>query len=210
MDVVNRIAVGGTVTCTVVIGSGTSFLVTLAFLWAVNRLIRRDFPLTHIPQARTLALVMALFFTVEALCGFISYNGRRPSGRLSRISYPVLPAALFPPVYHVARKPAEYIGNCRHHRRVRSPSLCSLPDSYSPHPCRRWRREFSAVRCSRHGRVYYPLARLHARRRDAALALGYRYMRVGSVYPPFRHTFSLARFIHRAGRAHILRGPRGT
>jgi hypothetical protein len=75
MDVVNRIAVGGTVTCTAVIGSGTSFLVTLAFLWAVIRLVRRDFPPTHVLQARTLALVMALFFTVEALCGFISYNG---------------------------------------------------------------------------------------------------------------------------------------
>jgi O-antigen ligase len=75
MDVMNRIAVGGTVTCSAVIGSTTSFLVTLAFLWAVIRLLRRDFPLTHIPQARTLALVMALFFAVEALCGFISYNG---------------------------------------------------------------------------------------------------------------------------------------
>ncbi|MGN6767339.1 MAG: hypothetical protein ACTHJY_19485, partial [Rhizobiaceae bacterium] len=71
----NRIAIGGTVTCSAVIGSGTSFLVTLAFLWAVIRLVRHDFPLSRVPQARMLALVMALFFVVEALCGFISYNG---------------------------------------------------------------------------------------------------------------------------------------
>jgi O-antigen ligase len=75
MDVMNRIAIGGTVTCSAVIGSVTSFLVTLSFLWAVIRLVRRDFPLSRVPQARTLALVMALFFVVEALCGFISYNG---------------------------------------------------------------------------------------------------------------------------------------
>lgn len=75
MDVMNRIAIGGTVTCSAVIGSGTSFLVTLAFLWAVIRLVRHDFPLSRVPQARMLALVMALFFVVEALCGFISYNG---------------------------------------------------------------------------------------------------------------------------------------
>ena len=62
-------------TCSAVIGSTTSFLVTLAFLWAVIRLVRRDFPLTRVPEARTLAVVMALFFAVEALCGFISYNG---------------------------------------------------------------------------------------------------------------------------------------
>jgi O-antigen ligase len=75
MDVMNRIAIGGTVACSAVIGSVTSFLVTLSFLWAVIRLVRRDFPLSHVPQARTLALIMALFFAVEALCGFISYNG---------------------------------------------------------------------------------------------------------------------------------------
>jgi O-antigen ligase len=75
MDVMNRIAIGGTVTCSAVIGSVTSFLVTLSFLWAVIRLVRRDFPLSRVPQARTLALIMALFFAVEALCGFISYNG---------------------------------------------------------------------------------------------------------------------------------------
>ncbi|WP_311029259.1 O-antigen ligase family protein [Mesorhizobium koreense] len=71
----NRIAIGGTVACSAVIGSGTSVLVTLAFLWAVIRLLRRDFPLSRVPQARMLALVMALFFVVEAFCGFISYNG---------------------------------------------------------------------------------------------------------------------------------------
>jgi O-antigen ligase len=75
MDVMNRIAIGGTVACSAVIGSVTSFLVTLSFLWAVIRLVRRDFPLSRVPQARTLALIMALFFAVEALCGFISYNG---------------------------------------------------------------------------------------------------------------------------------------
>jgi len=75
MDIMNRIAISGTVACSAVIGSATSFLVTLAFLWAVIRLVRHDFPLSRVPQARTLALVMALFFAVEALCGFISYNG---------------------------------------------------------------------------------------------------------------------------------------
>jgi O-antigen ligase len=75
MDVMNRVAIGGTVACSAVIGSGTSVLVTLAFLWAVIRLLRRDFPLSRVPQARMLALVMALFFMVEAFCGFISYNG---------------------------------------------------------------------------------------------------------------------------------------
>jgi O-antigen ligase len=75
MDVMNRIAIGGTVACSAVIGSGTSVLVTLAFLWAVIRLLRRDFPLSRVPQARMLALVMALFFVVEAFCGLISYNG---------------------------------------------------------------------------------------------------------------------------------------
>jgi O-antigen ligase len=75
MDVMNRVAIGGTVACSAVIGSGTSVLVTLAFLWAVIRLLRRDFPLSRVPQARMLALVMALFFVVEAFCGFISYNG---------------------------------------------------------------------------------------------------------------------------------------
>jgi O-antigen ligase len=75
MDVMNRVAIGGTVTCSAVIGSGTSILVTLAFLWAVIRLVRHDFPLSRVPQARVLAVVMALFFVVEAFCGFISYNG---------------------------------------------------------------------------------------------------------------------------------------
>ena len=67
----NRVAIGGTVACSAVIGSGTSVLVTLAFLWAVIRLLRRDFPLSRVPQARMLALVMALFFVVEAFCGFM-------------------------------------------------------------------------------------------------------------------------------------------
>jgi len=71
----NRVAIGGTVTCSAVIGSGTSILVTLAFLWAVICLVRHDFPLSRVPQARVLAVVMALFFVVEAFCGFISYNG---------------------------------------------------------------------------------------------------------------------------------------
>ena len=71
----NRVAIGGTVTCSAVIGSGTSILVTLAFLWAVIRLVRHDFPLSRVRQARVLAVVMALFFVVEAFCGFISYNG---------------------------------------------------------------------------------------------------------------------------------------
>jgi O-antigen ligase len=75
MDAMNRIAVGGTVTCSAAIGSTTSILVTLAFLWAFIRLVRRDFPLSRVPQARTLALMMALFFMVEALCGLISFNG---------------------------------------------------------------------------------------------------------------------------------------
>lgn len=75
MDVMNRVAIGGTVTCSAVIGSGTSILVTLAFLWAVIRLVRHDFPLSRVRQARVLAVVMALFFVVEAFCGFISYNG---------------------------------------------------------------------------------------------------------------------------------------
>jgi O-antigen ligase len=75
MDVMNRIAIGGTVTCSAVIGSGTSILVILAFLWAVIRIVRHDFPLSCVPQARMLALVMTLFFAVEALSGFISYNG---------------------------------------------------------------------------------------------------------------------------------------
>jgi O-antigen ligase len=75
MDVMNRIVVGATVGCTAVIGSATSFLVTLSFLWALVRLARGDFPLTRVPQARTLALVMAMFFAVEAFCGLISYNG---------------------------------------------------------------------------------------------------------------------------------------
>jgi O-antigen ligase len=75
MDVMNRVAIGGTVTCSAVIGSGTSILVTLAFLWAVICLVRHDFPLSRVPQARVLAVVMALFFVVEAFCGFISYNG---------------------------------------------------------------------------------------------------------------------------------------
>ena len=71
----NRVAIGGTVTCSAVIGSGTSILVTLAFLWAVICLVRHDFPLSRVRQARVLAVVMALFFVVEAFCGFISYNG---------------------------------------------------------------------------------------------------------------------------------------
>jgi O-antigen ligase len=75
MDVMNRVVTGGAIGCTAVIGSATSVLVTLSFVWAVIRLARRDFPLTRVPQAQILALVMALFFAVEALCGLISYNG---------------------------------------------------------------------------------------------------------------------------------------
>lgn len=72
----NKVVTGGTVGCTAAIGSATSFLVNFSFVWAVIRLVRGDFALTRVPQARTLALVMALFFAVEALCGLISYNGR--------------------------------------------------------------------------------------------------------------------------------------
>jgi O-antigen ligase len=75
MDVMNKVAIGGTVGCTAAIGSATSVLVTLSFLWAVIRLVRGDFPLTRVPQARILASVMALFFGIEAFCGLISYNG---------------------------------------------------------------------------------------------------------------------------------------
>jgi O-antigen ligase len=75
MDVMNKVALGATVGGTAVIGSATSFLVTLAFVWAVIRLLRGDFPLTRVGEARILALVTSLFFIVEALCGFISYNG---------------------------------------------------------------------------------------------------------------------------------------
>ncbi|MGN6464719.1 MAG: O-antigen ligase family protein [Rhizobiaceae bacterium] len=75
MDVLNKVAVGATVGCTAVIGSVTSFVVTLAFLWAVIRLLRGDFPLTRVLEARILGLVTSLLFLVEALCGLISYNG---------------------------------------------------------------------------------------------------------------------------------------
>jgi O-antigen ligase len=76
MDVMNRIVVGAAVGCTAAIGSATSFLVNLSFVWAVIRLVRGDFPLTRVPQARALAFVMTLFFSVEMLCGLISYNGK--------------------------------------------------------------------------------------------------------------------------------------
>ena len=71
----NKVVTGATVGCTAVIGSVASFLVTLSFVWAVIRLFRRDFPLTRVREARILAMVMGLFFVVEALCGLISYNG---------------------------------------------------------------------------------------------------------------------------------------
>ena len=71
----NKVVLGGAMGCTAAIGSATSVVVTLSFVWAVIRLARRDFPLTRVPEARILALVMALFFGVEAFCGMISYNG---------------------------------------------------------------------------------------------------------------------------------------
>jgi O-antigen ligase len=75
MDFLNKVAVGGTLSGAAVIGSATSVLVTLAFIWAVIRMVRGDFPLSRVREARVLASIMALFFAVEALCGFVSYNG---------------------------------------------------------------------------------------------------------------------------------------
>jgi O-antigen ligase len=84
MDVMNKAVTGGAVGCTAAIGSATSFLVNLSFVWAVIRLVRGDFALSRVPQARTLALVMALFFAVETLCGLISYNGKPTLDEIAR------------------------------------------------------------------------------------------------------------------------------
>ena len=75
MDLMNKVAIGATVACSAMVGSMTSFLVVLAFLWAVIRIVHGDFPLSRVRPTRILAVVMGLFFVVEALCGFISYNG---------------------------------------------------------------------------------------------------------------------------------------
>ncbi len=75
MDRMNRLYMGVVTGWGAVIGSAVSFMVGGAFIWAIIRLLRRDFPLTRVREARIVALIFAAFFAIEALAGAISYNG---------------------------------------------------------------------------------------------------------------------------------------
>jgi O-antigen ligase len=75
MDRMNRLYMGIVTGWGAVIGSAVSFMVGGAFIWAIVRLLRRDFPLSRVREARIVALIFAAFFAIEALAGAISYNG---------------------------------------------------------------------------------------------------------------------------------------
>jgi O-antigen ligase len=75
MDRMNRYYMAIVVGWGGVIGSAVSFMLGGAFIWAIARLLRRDFPLTRIPEVRIVGLTFALFFAVEAVSGAVSYNG---------------------------------------------------------------------------------------------------------------------------------------
>lgn len=71
----NRLYMGIVTGWGAVIGSAVSFMLGGAFIWAIVRLLRRDFPLSRVREARIVALIFAGFVAVEALAGVISYNG---------------------------------------------------------------------------------------------------------------------------------------
>ena len=75
MDRMNRLYMGIVTGWGAVIGSTVSFMVGGAFIWAIVRLLRRDFPLSRVREARIMALIFAGFFTIEALAGAVTYNG---------------------------------------------------------------------------------------------------------------------------------------
>ncbi len=75
MDRMNRLYMGVVTGWGAVIGSAVSFMVGGAFIWAIVRLLRRDFPLSRVREARIVALIFAGFFAIEALAGTVTYNG---------------------------------------------------------------------------------------------------------------------------------------
>lgn len=75
LNTMNRLYMGFVLGLPAVTGSVVSFFVAGAFLWALFRLLRRDFGIPAIPEIRFIAWVFAAFVLVEALSGAVSFNG---------------------------------------------------------------------------------------------------------------------------------------
>lgn len=76
MDRMNRIFTPAAVAWAPIIGSGASFLVAVAGLWAMLRIAHRDFPLARRKNVVMVACAVAALFVVEVFCGILTYNGR--------------------------------------------------------------------------------------------------------------------------------------
>lgn len=76
-EVNNKFYMAATICLVPLIGSVSSVLVWIAFIWAVICLARQEFPLTSTHSIRVVAATFAGFFVVEALSGMISFHGWR-------------------------------------------------------------------------------------------------------------------------------------
>jgi O-antigen ligase len=75
MDRMNRIFTPAAAMWAPIIGSGASFLVAVAGLWAILRIAHRDFPLARRKGVLLIGCAFASLFVVEAFCGLRTYNG---------------------------------------------------------------------------------------------------------------------------------------
>lgn len=74
LDSNNKLYCAATISLVALIGSVSSILVWMAFVWALIRLARGDFSLTRLPAVRITAAAFAFFFLVEALSAAISFR----------------------------------------------------------------------------------------------------------------------------------------
>jgi hypothetical protein len=76
LDRMNRLYMGIVTGWGAVIGSAVSFMLGGAFIWAIVRLLRRDFPLSRVREARIVALIFAGSRSSSRFC-----PGSPPSSR---------------------------------------------------------------------------------------------------------------------------------